>query len=111
MIWPSRNLALAVLVPALMSFALLLPRSEGLRGPLLALDMVVVLVAFVDLATLLVAGTLRAERRCGLVASLGESQEVELTIENLGRLRRVIRVRDDVPEVFAAEPAEFLVSV
>ncbi len=54
---------------------------------------------------------LRAERRCGGVASLGEPQEVELTVENLSRSRRLMRVRDDVPATFSAEPAEFLVLV
>jgi uncharacterized protein (DUF58 family) len=111
MIWPARNLALAALVPGLMSLALLVPRSGPLRAPLLGLDALVALVALADLTTLVGAGRLRARRACGAVASLGESQAVELTIENPGRRRRRLRVKDDVPESFAAEPAEFLVSV
>ena len=111
MIWPGRNLAVAMLVPALMSLALLTPNSEPLRLPLLGLDAIVALVALVDLASLIGAGRLRAERTIGAVASLGERQEVELTLENAGRSRRVLRVRDDVPEPFEAEPAEFLVRV
>jgi uncharacterized protein (DUF58 family) len=110
-IWPGRNLAMAALVPALMSLALLVPRSRPLRGPLVVLDAVVGLAALADLATLIGVGTLRARRGCGRVASLGEPQRVELTIENPGRSRRWLHVKDDVPEPFEAEPAEFLVGV
>ena len=111
MIWPGRNLAVAALVPAVMSLALLMPRSEILRPALFGLDAVVGLLALIDLMTLLGRSRLRVTRGCGAVASLGEAQEVELTIENAGRLRRVLRIKDDVPEPFEAEPAEFLVSV
>ena len=111
MIWPGRNLALAAVVPAVMSLALMMPRSEALRPALFGLDAALGFVALVDLATILGRSRLRVTRDCGAVASLGEAQEVELTIENLGRLRRVLRVKDDVPEAFEAEPAEFLVSV
>ena len=34
-----------------------------------------------------------------------------MTIENLGRLSRVLAIKDDLPETFTAEPAEFLVAV
>ncbi|MBX6316300.1 MAG: DUF58 domain-containing protein [Isosphaeraceae bacterium] len=111
MIWPGRNLVLASLVPALMSLVLLAPGMGALRLPLLGLDGVVGLAALLDLATLLGSGRLRARRECGLVASLGEPHPVELTIENLGRSRRRLRIKDDVPEPFEAEPAEFVVSV
>jgi uncharacterized protein (DUF58 family) len=66
-------------------------------------------VVLVDLFTLIGARNFRAERRCGVVGSLGEPQEITLSIENLGRLGRRLRVRDDVPETFAAEPADFLI--
>lgn len=111
MIWPGRNLALAALVPAVMSLALLMPRSEMLRPALFGLDAAVGFVALLDLMTILGRTRLRVTRACGAVASLGEAQEVELTIANAGRLRRVLRVKDDVPGPFAADPAEFLVSV
>src|SRR3954454_17384708 len=98
MIWPGRNLALATLVPALMSLALLTPDSAPLRPALVGLDVLVALVALGDMATLLGSGKLRAERTVGAVASLGEPQGVELTLINGGRSGRVVRVRDDVPE-------------
>ena len=110
-IWPGRNLAVAALVPTLMSMALLVPGGEGLKPALYGLDAVVGVLAILDLTTLPRRSRLRAARACGAVASLGEAQEVELTLENLGRLRRILRIRDDVPEPFDAEPAEFLVRV
>ena len=110
-IWPGRNLALAVLVPSIMSMALLDERSGPLRPAVAGLDVAVAVLAALDLLTLARSGRLRAVRRCGAVASLGEVQEVELTIENPGRSRRRVRVRDDVPDAFKAEPSEFLVSV
>lgn len=111
MIWPGRTLAMAALVPALMSLSLLTPRSEPLRLPLLVLDALVVLAALGDLCTLIGAGRLRARRICGRIASLNEAQSIELAIENPGRVRRRLHVKDDVPESFEADPEEFLVSV
>ncbi len=109
MIWPGRSLGTALLVPTLLSLALLV--SEVIRPAVIALDVMVGAIALADLVTLVGARRFRVERRCGSVGSLGEPQEVELTIENLGRSGRRMRVRDDIPETFAAEPAAFLASV
>lgn len=111
MIWPGRTLVLAALVPALLSMVLLAPGTGALKPALLGLDLAVGLVAAIDLLSLIGAGRLRATRDCGAVASLGEPQEIELTITNLGPSRRVVRLRDDVPETFQAEPEEFVASV
>jgi uncharacterized protein (DUF58 family) len=109
MIWPGRRLSLALLVPALLALGLFV--NEAVWPGVVALDLAIFLVAFADLATLIGAGRLRAERTCGAVGSLGEPHGVELALENLGRSPRRMRVRDDVPATFAAEPAEFLVRV
>jgi uncharacterized protein (DUF58 family) len=106
-IWPGRALALALLVPALLSLGLFV--TEAIGPAVIALDVAIACVVVADLATLIGAGNFRAERRCGVVGSLGEPQEVELSIENLGRLGRRLRVRDDVPETFTAEPGDFAV--
>ena len=108
-IWAGRRLALALLWPALLSLGLFV--FDGLWPVVVALDLAIAALALADLVTLRDAGRLRAERTCGVVASLGAAQAVELTIENLGRSPRRMRVRDDVPETFTAEPAEFLVRV
>ena len=105
-VWPGRALALALLVPALLSLGLFV---TGAIGPaVLALDAAIGLLALADLATLAGSGRFRVLRRSSAVGSLGQPQEVELTIENLGRLGRRLRIRDDLPETFAAEPAEFV---
>ncbi|SIO08924.1 Uncharacterized conserved protein, DUF58 family, contains vWF domain [Singulisphaera sp. GP187] len=109
MIWPGRALAFSLLIPALLSLGLFV--SDSLGPAVLALDLVVGLVAVADLATLIGAGAFRAERRCGTVSSLGEAQQVELSLFNLGRLGRIFRARDDVPDAFTADPADFVVSV
>ena len=108
-VWPGRRLALALLIPALLSLGLFVTAAIG--PAVLALDAAIAVVALIDLATLVGSGRFRADRACGRVASLGEPQTVELTIENLGRVGRRLRVRDDVPEAFAAEPGEFEVVV
>jgi uncharacterized protein (DUF58 family) len=109
MIWPGREMGVALLLPALLSLGLFV---SGAFGPaIVALDVAIGLAALADLASLIGSGKFRVERRCGTVASLGEPMEVELTIENLGRAGRLLRARDDVPEAFVAEPAEFLVRV
>ena len=109
MIWPGRPLANAALLPALLSLGLFL--SPSLRPAIVALDAIVVLVAVVDLATLLGARRFAVERRCGPVGSLGEPFAVELIVENQGKAPRRLRVRDDVPSTMRAEPGEFLVQV
>lgn len=109
MIWPGRALAYALLVPALTSLVLF--QFESLLWLVITLDGVIGTVALLDLASLIGARRFRATRRCRAVGSLGEKQEVELTLENHGRLGRHVRLRDDVPETFEAEPAEFQLAV
>lgn len=109
MIWPGRRMAVVMLAPALLSLGLF--AHEAFRPIVLFLDVAVVVAILLDLTTLRGAGRLRAERACGVVASLGEPQDVELTIENLSRRECELRLRDDVPPTFHAEPGEFLTSV
>ena len=109
MIWPGRRLALALLFPSLLAVGGFI--SEVVWPFVYAFDMAIVVVALIDMASLRGARRLKAERRCGAVGSLGESQEVELTLENLGRKARRMRLRDDLPDSFTGEPAEFVVRV
>ena len=109
MIWPGRPLATAALVPALLSLGLFL--SPSLRPAILALDGLIAIVAVVDLTTLWGARRCAVERRCGSVGSIGEPFAVELIVENPGKVSRRLRIRDDLPDPIAAEPAEFLTIV
>ncbi len=109
MIWPGRPLATAALVPALLSLGLFL--DERLLPYLVGLDGLVALVAAADLMTLVGARRFRVERRCGPVGSLGAPLAVELILENAGRSARLLRVRDDVPDALAADPAEFVARI
>jgi len=109
MIWPGRPLATAALVPALLSLGLFL--NPALKPAILALDLVVGLIALVDLATLLGVRRFTVDRRCGAVGSIGEPFAVDLIFENVGRSARRLRVRDDVPESMAAEPDQFLAKI
>ncbi len=106
MIWPGRPLALAALVPALLSIALFL--DAGAKPALLALDALVALVALGDLASLIGSARFRVERHCGTVGSIGEAFPVELTVENGGRSARILRLKDDVPSTMTADPPEFI---
>jgi uncharacterized protein (DUF58 family) len=107
MIWPGRTLILATLIPALLSLALLV--DTRLLPLVLAFDLLAVVVAGLDLLTLLGPSGLRVERRCGSVLSLAEPQDVDLILTNKGRRPQTALVRDDVPETFDANPAQFLI--
>ena len=109
MIWPGRALGYALLVPALLSLALFV--SERLLWGVIGLDAAVLLVALLDLLSLLGASRFSFERRCGTIASLGEKQEVELLVRNESRAGRLLRLRDDIPDTFDADPADFLIRV
>lgn len=109
MIWPGRALPYALLVPALASLALF--QFESLLWLIITLDAVIGAVAVLDLLTLIGARRFRASRSCRLVGSLDEKQDVELVLENHGRLGRHLRIRDDVPETFKADPTEFQLAI
>jgi uncharacterized protein (DUF58 family) len=68
-------------------------------------------LALADLFTLMGSGRLRVARQMGKVCSLDEPQDVELVVENTGRAARSMRLRDDVPDEFTADPAAFDLAV
>ena len=81
--------------------------TESVWPLVLVLDAAVAMVALIDLFTLAGSGRLRVERHVGRVCSLDEPEDVELVVENPGRVARSMRLRDDVPDEFSAEPAAF----
>ena len=108
MIWPGRALGVALLVPGLGLAPLFI--DESIWPLVVALDVAVGLAAVVDLFTLIGARRLRVERQVSGVCSLNEPEQVELVVENMGRAPRSLRLRDDVPDVFAVDPVAFDVS-
>jgi uncharacterized protein (DUF58 family) len=105
MIWPGRALGIALLVPALASLTLFI--NEDFLALVLVIDTAIGALALFDLLTLWGAARIAVERRTGAVCSLDEPGDVELILENQGRMTRFLTVRDDVPDEFIAEPASF----
>jgi uncharacterized protein (DUF58 family) len=108
-IWPGRALGTLLLVPAILSLALFV--GDAIAPVVVVLDLAVLTVALVDLSSLRGAAALRVSRHCGSSCSLGEPQQAILSIENARRKALRLRVRDDIPDSFNAEPAEFQVTV
>lgn len=109
MIWPGRALGTVLLVPALLSLGVFI--SDDFIPAVVLIDVLVGGVAVADLLTLIGSGRMKVVRRCGRVCSLGERHEVLLEIENLGWSARRLRLKDDVPDTFEAEPSEFAINV
>ncbi len=106
-IYPRPRMALWVLFPSVVSLALVL-------GPqvvpwLVGFDLLIVLAALADLATVPRKSWFGAERAVGRIASLRKPHPVELTISNRSRRPLEAWVRDDVPDSCQAEPAQFAV--
>ncbi len=66
-IWPGRSLAIALLVPALVSLGVF--ASERVKPVLMVLNLVVAIVAVTDAASLHGAGRFRVSRKCGTTCS------------------------------------------
>jgi hypothetical protein len=69
-VWPGRALALALLVPALLSLGLFVTDTIG--PAVLVLDVAIVVAALGELATLIGSGQFHVERRSSPAGSLGE---------------------------------------
>ena len=110
MIWPGRALGVALLVPALAVAGAarqrvgLAARAGARRGGR-------------DGGTCRPGDARRARAGCASsgtwarVCSLNEPQDVELVSKTLAAAARSMRLRDDVPDEFSAEPAAFDVAV
>ncbi len=104
-IWPGRPLVMLMVFPVLLSLGLLV--IDWLRPWIILFDAAIALVAMIDLLTLIGADRWIAERSCTSVASIGEPFDVELTITNMGWSQRIVKLRDDLPPTFLADPVEF----
>jgi uncharacterized protein (DUF58 family) len=70
-------------------------------------DLLIAVVAVIDLLSLREAGKLSVERRVGLIASLAQRHKVTLTVTNRSQHDWPVWIRDGMREHLEAEPAEF----
>lgn len=108
-IYPGRRLVWLALVPALLTFGLLV--MPGLRWPLAVLDGLLLLAVFADLLTLPRRSRLAVARQTGRVASLRKRHHVTLTVANQADRGYRLLVRDGVPRLLGPEPEELAVDL
>lgn len=90
---PAFRLVLLACFPVVLAFvAVMLP---GVVVPMIAFDIVLLLVAVVDLA--MAFGAVQVERSFGPVQAIGRTFDITLTIRNEGRRRLQVRINDDFP--------------
>jgi uncharacterized protein (DUF58 family) len=104
-VYPNLPLLIAAIGLALFSIPILF--WPDLAGVLTIANLAVLGVAAVDLLTLPRTSSFSVTRSAGRVASLGKTHDVELTIQHTASRPRTVRMRDDVPEPFRADPSEF----
>ncbi|WP_425396371.1 DUF58 domain-containing protein [Aeoliella sp.] len=104
-VYPHRPLVLLMIVPSFMAIWIAFLPSVW---PMVAVvDLLVLLVAVVDLESLRGAGRIQIERQVALIASLGQLHKVTLTATNRGKKEWPVWIRDGVPEHLEAEPEDF----
>lgn len=101
------HLPLVILLAGPCALSILLPWWPNLFLLVAALDLAVLGVGAVDLATLPRKKSFAAERQTTRTASLGQKHRVTLTISNLGQVGRNLWIRDDAPQEFEPSPEEF----
>ncbi|MEM9186501.1 MAG: DUF58 domain-containing protein, partial [Planctomycetota bacterium] len=106
-VYPHKPLVLMMLVPALLSTGMIF--LPGMWRLVVVVDVLVVVVALVDLFSVATQATFAVERSVGLIASLAQPHAVELTVTNRSGRRQPVWVRDDTPDGLSAEPDEFCV--
>jgi uncharacterized protein (DUF58 family) len=106
-IYPHQPLVLLIAVPGLMSLGLM--AAGALFTALVAIDIVIVATAVIDLLSLPRTNHFLAERKMLRVASLKKPHPVALTITNRSRRTQAVWVRDGVPTPLVAAPEQLLV--
>jgi uncharacterized protein (DUF58 family) len=106
-IYPHQPLVLLIAVSGLMSLGLM--AAGALFAALIAIDIVIVAAAVIDLLSLPRANHFLAERKMLRVASLKKPHPVALTITNRSPRTQAVWVRDGVPTPLVADPEQLLV--
>jgi uncharacterized protein (DUF58 family) len=111
-VFPAKRLLVLFLVPALLSFFLIILVDRGeirqiLLSAILLIDVAFTGVALVDLMRIVPPFVFSGKRTVQKIASQGKRQKVEIEIVNHSKTSCVVAVRDDLPESFVAEPNRF----
>ena len=106
-VYPHQPLVLLIAVPGFMSLGLM--AAGALFTALIAIDIVIVAAAVIDLLSLPRTSHFLAERKMLRVASLKKPHPVALTITNRSRRTQAVWVRDGVPTPLVADPEQLLV--
>lgn len=103
MIWPTNRVVKALLLPCLMSMAIL--PWPALWPVLVAFDCLVMAVVLADLMTLVFRRKWQVHRSRLPILSIGKSQVVNLVVQNLNRVSANVSVVDFMPsEIEIAQP-------
>lgn len=103
--YPHTPLVLLMLVPCVLTFAVIFKRD--VLPIILTVDLVLVIVAFIDFWSLPYQKDFEAERNCLRIVSLQKDHKMQMTVTNKRNRKFSIAVRDDLPQEFEATPDEF----
>lgn len=104
-IYPDRSFVRLALVPALLTLGLLF--TPAMLVVALALDLVLLVVVAIDLATLPRRHDFTVSREVGRVASLAKRHRVRLWLVNRSKRSYEMSVRDGVDTILRPEPVQF----
>lgn len=105
-IYPHTPLVVLLGIPCILSLALLL--QPALLPVIGLIDVLIPLVAILDLTTLPRKRAFAIERETTRVVSVQKSHQISLHISNLSFRQLAAWIRDDLPQEFQATPAEFM---
>ena len=102
-VYPHHRLLYLAMIPIVFSVAMVLHPLIGWF--LLAVDLIIIAIALVDLFSIVPAKDFDADRSSVHIVSLGKPHDVDVEIVNRSKRSCMIRICDDLPESFTAEPA------
>lgn len=108
-VYPTRWAAALFALPMLTSIGVFFFRDA--LTYVLVIDLAIIVLLKLDLRTLPQAKRLTAERETLRIASLKKKHRVTLLVENQGKRRLKLAIRDDLPQEFAAAPEEFQIEL
>jgi len=129
-IYPNKWFVVLFVVPTLLTYfvggAPIISRKHGLVsglgeqgaaigvtffGIVLLLDLIILIIAMVDLFTVARRRWFSAERQCMKIASLRQNHRVTLMISNHSSRSFKMWLRDGLPQEFAPNPKQFVVQI